>query len=149
VVADGYLFHSENFDLPKGDGFNSTTKDIELKNIKVGNNITLRNVFFDTGKWNIKTDSYSELERLVILLNDVPTLKIEISGHTDNVGSTSFNELLSQRRADAVVNFLVGKGVDEKRLSAKGYGQSKPVDSNETDEGRAANRRTEFEIIEN
>ena len=149
VAADGYLFHSENFDLPKGDGFNSVNKDIELKNIKVGSNITLRNVFFNTGKWKVKADSYSELERLVSLLDDVPTLKIEISGHTDNVGSESFNELLSQRRADAVVNYLVGKGVDKKRLSAKGYGQSKPVDSNDTAQGRAQNRRTEFEIIEN
>jgi len=149
VAADGYLFHSENFDLPKEDGFNSVNKDIELKNIKVGSNITLRNVFFNTGKWEVKADSYSELERLVTLLNDVPTLKIEISGHTDNIGAASFNELLSQKRADAVVNYLLAKGVDKKRLSAKGYGQSNPVDSNETAEGRAANRRTEFEIIEN
>ena len=149
VAADGYLFHSENFDLPKGDGFNSVTKDIELKNIKVGSNITLRNVFFNTGKWEVKKDSYAELERLVALLIDIPSLKIEISGHTDNVGSESFNEILSQRRADAVVNFLVGKGVDKNRLSAKGYGQSTPVESNNTPEGRASNRRTEFEIIEN
>ena len=149
VVAEGYLFHSENFDLPKGDGFNLVNKDIELKNIKVGSNITLRNVFFNSGKWDIKSDSYAELDRLVALLSDIPSLKIEISGHTDNVGSVSFNELLSQRRADAVVNYLAGKGVDKKRLSAKGYGQSKPVDSNNTAEGRALNRRTEFEIIEN
>jgi len=149
VAADGYLFHSENFDLPKGDGFNSVNKDIELKNIKVGSNIALRNVFFNTGKWEVKDDSYPELARLISLLADVPSLKIEISGHTDNVGAESFNELLSQRRADAVVNYLVGKGVDKKRLSAKGYGQSKPVDSNDTAEGRALNRRTEFEIIEN
>jgi outer membrane protein OmpA-like peptidoglycan-associated protein len=86
---------------------------------------------------------------LVALLIDIPSLKIEISGHTDNVGSESFNEILSQRRADAVVSFLVGKGVDKNRLSAKGYGQSKPVESNYTDEGRAQNRRTEFEIIKN
>jgi len=149
VAADGYLFHSENFDLPKGDGFNMVNKDIELKNIKVGSNITLKNVFFNTGKWEVKTDSYAELDRLVKLLNDIPSLKIEISGHTDNIGSESFNEILSQRRADAVVSFLVGKGVDKNRLSAKGYGQSKPVESNYTDEGRAQNRRTEFEIIEN
>ena len=84
-----------------------------------------------------------------ILLSDIPSLKIEISGHTDNVGSESFNELLSQRRADAVVNYLLGKGVAKNRLSAKGYGQSMPVNSNETTEGRALNRRTEFEIIEN
>ena len=149
VAAEGYLFHSENFDLPKGDGFNLVNKDIELKNIKVGSNIALRNVFFNSGKWDVKSDSYAELDRLVALLSDIPSLKIEISGHTDNVGSVSFNELLSQRRADAVVNYLAGKGVDKKRLSAKGYGQSKPVNSNETAEGRALNRRTEFEIIEN
>ena len=149
VAAEGYLFYSENFDLPKGDGFNMVTKDIELSNIKVGNNITLKNVFFNTGKWHVKEDSHSELDRLVLLLSDIPGLKIEISGHTDNIGTESFNELLSQRRADAVVNYLVGKGVDKNRLVAKGYGQSIPVGSNDTDEGRAANRRTEFEIIEN
>ena len=149
VAAEGYLFYSENFDLPKGDGFNMVTKDIELSNIKVGNNITLKNVFFNTGKWHVKEDSHSELDRLVLLLSDIPGLKIEISGHTDNIGTESFNELLSQRRADAVVNYLVGKGVDKNRLVAKGYGQSIPVESNDTDEGRAANRRTEFEIIEN
>jgi flagellar motor protein MotB/tetratricopeptide (TPR) repeat protein len=149
VVAEGYLFHSENFDLPKGDGFNMVTKDIELKNIEVGNNIALKNVFFNTGKWNIKIDSYAELDRLVALLADILALKIEISGHTDNVGAESFNELLSQRRADAVVNYLVGKGVDKNRLTAKGYGQSKPVELNDTAEGKAANRRTEFKIIEN
>ena len=149
VTADGYLFHSENFDLPKGDGFNNVTNDVELKNIKVGSNITLRNVFFNTGKWQVKDDSYSELSRLVLLLNDILSLKIEISGHTDNVGAEYFNELLSQRRADAIVNYLVGKGIDEKRLSAKGYGQSNPIESNNTVRGRASNRRTEFKIIEN
>ena len=149
VSSDGYLFHSENFDLPMGDGFNIVSKVVELKNIKVGSNITLRNVFFDSGKWEIMNDSYPELARLVLLLNDVPSLKIEISGHTDNIGAVSFNELLSQRRADAVVDYLVEKGVDIERLSAKGYGQTKPVDSNDTAESRASNRRTEFEIIEN
>ncbi len=149
VAAEGYLFHSENFDLPKGDGFNLVNKDIELKNIKVGSNIALRNVFFNSAKWDVKADSYAELDRLVALLSDISSLKIEISGHTDNVGSVSFNELLSQRRADEVVSYLVSKGVDQKRLSAKGYGQSRPVYSNNTAEGRALNRRTEFEIIEN
>lgn len=149
VVAEGYLFHSENFDLPKGDGFNMVTKDIELKNIKVGNNITLKNVFFNTAKWDVKADSYAELDRLVALLAEIPSLKIEISGHTDNVGSESLNELLSQKRADAVVKYLVEKGVDKNRLTAKGYGQSKPVGPNDTEQGRALNRRTEFEITEN
>jgi len=149
VIAEGYLFHSENFDVPKGDGFNMVSKDIELKNIRVGNNITLRNVFFDTGKWDVKKDSYAELDRLLGLLLDIPSLKIEISGHTDNIGPESFNELLSQRRAESVVKYLVSKGVEQSRLIPKGYGKSKPVASNNTSEGRASNRRTEFEIIEN
>lgn len=149
VAAEGYLFHSENFNLPEGDGFNIVNKDIELKNIKVGSNITLNNVFFNIGKWDVNTDSYAELDRLVKLLTEIPSLKIEISGHTDDIGSESFNNLLSQRRADAVVNYLLSKGVNNARISAKGYGQNKPVESNATPEGRAANRRTEFEIVEN
>ena len=149
VFAEGYLFHSENFDLPKGDGFNMVNKDIELKNIEVGNNIALNNVFFNTGKWDIKKGSYAELDRLTDLLSDISSLKIEISGHTDNVGAKSFNKLLSQRRADAVVNYLIMKGVDRNRLNSVGYGQSMPVESNDSKEGRASNRRTEFEIIEN
>ncbi|MEE2931538.1 MAG: OmpA family protein [Bacteroidota bacterium] len=149
VAAEGYLFHSENFDLPKDDGFNIVSKDILLKNIQVGSNITLNNVFFDTDKSEIKEDSFAELERLVALLNDIPSLNIEVSGHTDNIGSEVYNELLSQKRADAVVKFLLKKGINSSRLTAKGYGQTKPIDINETDIGRANNRRTEFEIVEN
>jgi len=85
----------------------------------------------------------------VFLLSDIPSLKIEISGHTDNVGKESFNELLSQRRADAVVEYLVMKGIDKIRLTAKGYGKLDPVQSNDTEKGRASNRRTEFKITEN
>tara|TARA_B100001758_G_C18281268_1_gene541765 strand:- start:331 stop:1047 length:717 start_codon:yes stop_codon:yes gene_type:complete len=147
VSTEGYLFHSENFDLPKGDGFNIVTKNIELNKISVGSNITLKNVFFDTGKWGINEDSYAELDRLFDLLLLRPSLRVEISGHTDNIGTESFNTLLSQRRADAVVNYLVEKGVKRRRFIAKGYGQFRPVSSNDTDEGRANNRRTEFEII--
>ena len=149
VSAEGYLFHSENFDLPKGDGFNMVTKDIELNSISVGSNITLKNVFFDTGKWDVHKDSYAELDRLVELLLELPSLRIEISGHTDDVGSESFNNLLSQKRADAVVNYLVRKGVKSSRFTSKGYGQSRPVSSNSNDEGRSQNRRTEFEILSN
>ena len=93
--------------------------------------------------------SFLRILLLISLLSDIPTLKIEISGHTDNIGTESFNEILSQRRADAVVRYLVAKGINKDRLSAKGYGQSLPVESNDTEQGRAANRRTEFEILEN
>ncbi|MGM0477643.1 MAG: OmpA family protein [Bacteroidota bacterium] len=149
VKSDGYLFHSENFDIPQGSAYNLVNKTIELKNIAVGSKIALRNIFFDVGKAKLRSESNAELDRLVKLLEDVPALKIEISGHTDNTGSASLNKELSQNRAEAVVNYLQGKGINSSRLTAKGYGSSKPVASNNTSEGRQENRRTEFEIIAN
>jgi len=146
VKADGYLFHSENFDIPVGSDYNMVNKTIELKNIKCGSKIALRNVFFDTGKSTIKPESNTELDRLVKLMNDVPSLKVELSGHTDNTGSATSNQTLSQERAAAVVSYLVSKGISQSRLVAKGYGSDRPVASNSTAEGRQENRRTEFEI---
>ena len=149
VKASGYLFHSENFNIPEGSAYNLVNKTIELYNIKVGSKIALRNVFFDTGKSDIRPESNSELDRLVQLLKDVPTLKIELSGHTDNTGSASSNQTLSQSRAEAVVSYLVTKGIAKTRLVAKGYGQDRPVETNDTSDGRQNNRRTEFEITGN
>ncbi|MFT7155909.1 MAG: outer membrane protein OmpA-like peptidoglycan-associated protein [Parvicella sp.] len=149
VKADGYLFHSENFDVKEPTGFNMINKTIELKNIKKGSKIALRNIFFESGKSTLSTDSNPELDRLVKLLKDVPALKIEISGHTDNVGSESMNGKLSKDRATAVVNYLTSKGIAASRLTAKGYGSTQPVADNKTSDGRQQNRRTEFEILSN
>lgn len=149
VKADGYLFHSENFDIPQGSAYNLVNKTIELKNIKIGSKIALRNVFFDTGKSDIRSESNTELDRLVQLLKDVPGLKIELSGHTDNTGSPKNNIKLSQARAEAVVAYLKSKGIAANRITAKGYGSDKPIDSNNTATGRQNNRRTEFEITGN
>jgi len=146
VKATGYLFHSENFDIPAGSDDNLVNKTIELKNIAVGSKIALRNIFFDHGKATLRAESNAELDRLVKLMKDVPNLKIEISGHTDNTGSATVNETLSQQRADAVVAYLTTKGIAANRMVAKGYGSSKPVATNNTDDGRQQNRRTEFEI---
>lgn len=146
VKAPGYLFHSENFDIPMGSDDNLVNKTIELKNIAIGSKIALRNIFFDHGKSTLRTESNAELERLVKLMQDVPNLKIEISGHTDNTGSALVNDALSQQRAEAVVNYLKGKGIAAGRMTAKGYGSNLPVASNNTEEGRQQNRRTEFEI---
>jgi outer membrane protein OmpA-like peptidoglycan-associated protein len=121
-------------------------KTIELKNIAIGSKIALRNIFFDHGKATLRPESNAELDRLVKLMKDVPNLKIEISGHTDNTGSATVNETLSQQRAEAVVAFLTSKGITASRMTAKGYGSSKPVAPNTTDDGRQQNRRTEFEI---
>lgn len=146
VKAPGYLFHSENFDIPDGSDDNLVNKTIELKNIAIGSKIALRNIFFDVNKSTLRPESNAELDRLVKLMKDVPNLKIEISGHTDNTGSASLNESLSQSRAEAVVAFLAQKGIASNRMTAKGYGSSMPVASNATEDGKQQNRRTEFEI---
>ena len=149
VKADGYMFHSENFDIASGSAYNLVNKTIVLKNVKIGNTVTLKNIFFDTGKSNLRTESHAELNRLIKLMNEVSSLKIEISGHTDNTGSASLNNKLSQSRAEAVVAYLIGKGVSKGRLIAKGYGSANPIASNNTEQGRQDNRRTEFKITGN
>lgn len=149
VKADGYLFHSENFDIPKGAADNLVDKTIELKNIKIGSTIALRNIFFDTGKSTLRSESNTELDRLVKLLKDVPNLKIELSGHTDNTGSATLNNELSKARAEAVVTYLKAKGIAANRLTSEGYGSSQPVATNNTAAGRQENRRTEFKITGN
>lgn len=146
VKAKGYLFYSENFDIPNGSADNLVNTTIELQNIAVGSKIELRNIFFDLGKATLRAESNAELDRLVKLMKDAPTLKVELSGHTDNTGSAALNQSLSQQRADAVVAYIVSKGIAANRLVAKGYGSSKPVASNNSEEGRQQNRRTEFEI---
>jgi outer membrane protein OmpA-like peptidoglycan-associated protein/tetratricopeptide (TPR) repeat protein len=149
VKKTNYLFHSENFNLPSDGAFNIVDKTIELKNIKIGSKIALRNVFFATGSSNVTPESHPELDRLVKLLTDVPGLKIEISGHTDNQGSDQLNTKLSQERAEAVMAYVVSKGVAASRMTAKGYGPSQPVADNNTSAGRQENRRTELEITAN
>ncbi|MEE2699766.1 MAG: OmpA family protein [Bacteroidota bacterium] len=149
VSADGYLFHSENFDIAKGETYNLLEKDIELMYIDIGSKIALRNVFFEIGKSIVKEDSFAELDRLVDLMNKLPNLSVELSGHTDNTGSEVLNIRLSQKRAEAVVDYLIKKGISEDKLTAKGYGSTAPIDSNESLEGRKNNRRTEFKIIGN
>ncbi len=147
VKADGYLFHSENFDLPEGGDFQEINKTVLLKKIEVGNTVVLRNIFFDVDKSTLRKESYAELETLLKLLNDNKSLRIEISGHTDNQGSADYNLKLSQNRAKAVVDYLVSKGIASSRLESQGYGLTKPIATNATAAGRQLNRRTEFKIL--
>lgn len=147
VKKEGYLFHSENFDLPASADFQEVEKNIELKKIDIGKSIVLRNIFFDFDKATIRPESANELDRLIKLLTDNPTLKIELGSHTDSKGSDDYNQKLSQSRSQSVVTYLIGKGISADRLVAKGYGETVPVASNDTDEGRQQNRRTEFKIL--
>ena len=148
VQADDYLFHSENMNISESEVNREIINDIRLKRVEVGQSIVLNNIFFDTGAAELRPESYAELGILYKLMFDNPSLKIEISGHTDNVGSAGLNQRLSERRARAVVDFLIERGIGRERLTYKGYGFERPIASNETAEGRQMNRRTEFEIIE-
>ena len=147
VSKKGYLFHSENFDIPENAVAKKIQKDILLKRVEVGSKIVLNNIFFDFNKASLRPESVAELDRLNKLMTDMPSLKIEISGHTDNVGSASYNQKLSENRAKAVVDYLTEKGIESTRLEYKGYGFEQPVASNKTEEGRQQNRRTEFKVL--
>lgn len=147
VKMDGYLFHSENFDIPVIATFQEVTKDVELEKIAVGATIVLRNVFFDYNKFTLKPESSAELDRLVKIMQENPTIRIELSGHTDSRGTDESNQRLSENRAKACVDYLVAHGIKVDRLEFKGYGESKPIDTNDTEVGMANNRRTEFKIL--
>jgi outer membrane protein OmpA-like peptidoglycan-associated protein len=148
VSKDGYLFHSENFSLKNFSGYEPYRLDIQLQKLRPGATIVLNNVFFETNQWELKPESMIELDRLATLLKNNPEKKIEIGGHTDNVGSDEANLTLSDNRAQSVVSYLVKKGIANNRLTAKGYGESVPIATNDTDAGRSKNRRTEFRVIE-
>ncbi len=150
IKKDGYLFHSENFDLLDDEGgYKKVEQNIEMVNIAENSKITLKNLFFDVGKSNIKEESASELDRVIEFLNEYPKIKVEISGHTDNRGTKEKNLKLSQDRAQAVVTYLTDNGINKNRLVPVGYGMREPIKDNKTKEGRAQNRRVDFKIIEN
>ncbi|RLD67012.1 MAG: hypothetical protein DRI84_03520 [Bacteroidetes bacterium] len=147
VKAEDCLFYSDHVNIEKSVGFQEVVKDIQLKRIAVGSKVVLNNVFFASGKSTLKKESKTELENLLKLMNDAPTLKLEISGHTDNTGSDAINKKLSKARAKAVVDYLVKNGISSDRLTYKGYGPSDPVADNKTKDGRQKNRRTEFKVM--
>lgn len=148
VSRSGYLFYSDHFAL-RGESSKSKpfVHNVPLQPIRVGETVILKNIFFDTDKYNLKDESMSELARLIQLLKGNPSIHIEISGHTDNQGSDEHNRVLSLNRAKAVYEYLVRNGIAKERLSYNGYGLTRPIDTNETEEGRANNRRTEFKVV--
>ncbi len=144
VSKKGYLFYSDHFEL---DTAVSIKKNIPLQKIQANSTIILNNIFFDTDKFDLKSESIAELDRLYFFLRQNPSVCIEIGGHTDTIGTTEYNKELSLNRAETVKMYLAEKGIHPDRLFTKGYGFDKPVASNEEEEGRALNRRTEVRII--
>lgn len=149
VNRKGYLFFSENYSLLVNSPDSDHVKNIPLQPIETGSVIILRNLFFDTKSAVLKPESQTELDKLVGLMKDNPKLTIQLSGHTDNVGQPKDNLLLSEQRAKSVVAYLTGKGIAPTRLSARGYGETKPVADNATERGKSLNRRTELLVTGN
>ena len=145
VNRKGYLLYSENYHISQ-DIDSAFIADIPLQPIQSKAMVVLKNVFFGTNETALKPESIVELDQVVSLLKDNPTVKILITGHTDNVGKPEENLKLSQGRALSVINYLVSKGISKDRLAHKGFGASKPIANNDTEEGKAKNRRTELEV---
>lgn len=147
VNRKGYLFFSENFSLSQKIPDSTYNIDIPLQPLEANAAVILKNIFFDVSKFDLQPASTSELDKVVMLLKENPTLKIQINGHTDNVGKPSDNLKLSNDRAQSVVKYLVTKGIDIKRLSFRGFGADQAIANNQSEEGRAQNRRTELIVI--
>jgi outer membrane protein OmpA-like peptidoglycan-associated protein len=148
VSKKGYLFYSDNFTLTgENDKTKPFLKDVPLQPIQEGSMIVLKNIFFNTNSYELKKESTTELNKVVQFLTDNTGVKVEISGHTDNVGTDAFNLSLSQNRAKSVADYLISKGIESSRMNYKGYGKTLPISNNSTEKGRSLNRRTEFKII--
>ncbi|MBT6440596.1 MAG: OmpA family protein [Flavobacteriales bacterium] len=158
INKERYLFHSEHFTIKETSGFEKITKDYRLSEVKKGAKIVLNNVFFESSKSSLTDESKVELDHIVVVLNQYPGVKVEISGHTDSRGGHLFNNELSQARAHSVCDYLIAHGVDKSKLVYVGYGETKPrmtdeqisklVSEKEINDAHAANRRTEIEIID-
>ena len=147
VNRKGYLFFSDNFFLSQQSPDSVFEKNIPLQPIETNATIVLKNIFFDVNKSDLKPASEAELDEVVKLMNDNPTLKIQISGHTDTVGKATDNIKLSENRARAVIDYLISKNINATRLTSKGFGATQPIAPNKTEDGRALNRRTEMKVV--
>lgn len=144
--AEGYLNATDSSEVADEET-TPIIKDLYLQPIEVGLTVRLKNIYFDFDKATLKSESFVELNKVVEFLKSNPTVEIEISGHTDSKGSDDYNLNLSQGRSQSVVDYIVSQGIDAFRLTAHGYGEGKPIDTNDTDTGRANNRRVEFTVV--
>ncbi|GAC1532561.1 MAG: hypothetical protein NVS3B15_12850 [Sediminibacterium sp.] len=146
VNRKGYLFYSQVYELSRKQADSTYQKDIYLQPVELNASFTFNNIHFETNAYQLPSAGFIELDKLLQVLNENPSLKVAISGHTDNIGKPEDNVILSTNRAKAIVDYLVHKGVDIKRLTFKGYGATQPVADNNTEAGRALNRRTAFTV---
>jgi outer membrane protein OmpA-like peptidoglycan-associated protein len=142
-----YLFRSLNFNYSALKDYEPIVLDIDLEKATEGTTAILQNIFFDVDKYDLKEKSVTELQKILRFLRENPVVRVEISGHTDNSGSAPYNLQLSEKRAQSVYNYLVANGVEPGRLRPKGYGSSRALAANDSDEGRQKNRRIEFKIL--
>jgi outer membrane protein OmpA-like peptidoglycan-associated protein len=147
ATAEGYLNATDSLEVGADEDVTQFSKDLYLQPIEVGLTVKLKNIYFDTDKTTLKTESFIELNKVHDFLTTNPKISVEIGGHTDSNGSDTHNATLSQGRSEAVVEWLISQGIDVSRLSAQGYGESKPIDDNATKEGQANNRRVEFTVM--
>ncbi len=148
AIALGFFEVNRSMDLTDIDEYTEIEDEImRVSPIEVGSVVRLNNIFFEFAKATLMPESFPELDRTVKFLEENKTLELEIAGHTDNVGSDETNQKLSQARAQSVVTYIVEHGIDQSRLIAKGYGESRPIAFNNTEEGRAMNRRVEFKVL--
>jgi len=148
ISSKGYL-NTRDTIWVLNDNRHEMHRDFYLTPFETGMTVRLKNIQFNFGKTSLHPDSFDELNSVAEMLTDNPSLQLEIGGHTDNEGPDDYNLILSQGRAQAVVDYLVSKGVPSPQLIAKGYGESKPIDLGETKEAKAINRRVEFTILKN
>lgn len=147
VNRKGYLFYSQLFQLSSQIPDSTYRKDIGLQPIRLGAGLTFANIQFSSNSYDLPAAAKIELDKLIVLLHEHTTLRIEIGGHTDNTGIAENNRQLSENRAKAIVAYLIENKISPSRLSWKGYGSSKPIADNSTEQGKALNRRTSFTII--
>ncbi|HRH37767.1 MAG TPA: OmpA family protein, partial [Flavobacteriales bacterium] len=147
VKSNGYLIHSENVRVPDGERGMNMSVDVSLGDMETGSHVTMNNIFFASASAELQPNSLAELDQLEQLLRAQASLRLEISGHTDNTGSEELNASLSQARADAVRDHLIRKGITADRLTAVGLGAAQPVAENDTEEHKALNRRTEVKVL--
>ncbi len=147
VTKRGYLFHSENFSLKGQSPDEHYQLNVRLKKLSQGSSVVLNNIFFESGSFALLPRSKAELDKFAKFLKKAKDMRIEIGGFTDDVGSATANQKLSEDRAKAVMTYLVGKDISEQQLTSKGYGESNPVADNTTEAGRAKNRRIEAKVL--